>query len=193
MDLKTKVDEYMKKQPITSNDAYIKCIGYIYFKTEDIILMHITKNGSRYDLKILVSNFVEIFKAFFDSLILDIVNGVYICTYETRHLKIILNMELSSYERFIKLMKKMNGKLTDKFMYRISFGITKICICGTDKKLMKCARCEKVYYCSMKCHKLDWENHKLSCSMEQPMIINDHVVVIGMIYDLFQKKLENKN
>ena len=35
--------------------------------------------------------------------------------------------------------------------------------CRKETKLMKCAVCEKVKYCSAKCQKEDWKRHKLFC------------------------------
>ena len=33
----------------------------------------------------------------------------------------------------------------------------------SEKKLSKCSRCGKVYYCSKKCQKDDWDEHKKNC------------------------------
>ena len=41
--------------------------------------------------------------------------------------------------------------------------ITKCRRCRKQTKLMKCAVCEKVKYCSAKCQKEDWKRHKLFC------------------------------
>jgi len=41
---------------------------------------------------------------------------------------------------------------------------TKQCAaCGSKKDLKKCARCKKVYYCSLFCRTYDWTMHEREC------------------------------
>ena len=39
--------------------------------------------------------------------------------------------------------------------------------CRKESKLMKCAVCEKVKYCSAKCQKDDWKRHKVFCGKKK--------------------------
>ncbi len=38
-------------------------------------------------------------------------------------------------------------------------------ICGKTTELKKCARCQKIFYCSRECQKKDWPNHKAECHL----------------------------
>jgi hypothetical protein len=37
-------------------------------------------------------------------------------------------------------------------------------VCDATGALSKCARCHVAYYCDRKCQRVDWPEHKLSCS-----------------------------
>ena len=50
-----------------------------------------------------------------------------------------------------------------KMEYYKNLKITHNCfVCGTTKHLNYCS-CKDIAYCSIKCQKLDWETHKLTC------------------------------
>lgn len=42
------------------------------------------------------------------------------------------------------------------------------CVCGkAEKKLQKCSRCKKTYYCSVECQRKDWPQHKFGCQKSE--------------------------
>ena len=42
---------------------------------------------------------------------------------------------------------------------------TECSICGFEGKIMFCAKCETISYCSQQCQKIDWPSHKSLCSL----------------------------
>ncbi|GAB1605295.1 hypothetical protein Ahia01_000811300, partial [Argonauta hians] len=38
----------------------------------------------------------------------------------------------------------------------------------SDVELKKCTQCSKIWYCSKKCQRADWKNHKTSCQSDKP-------------------------
>lgn len=44
----------------------------------------------------------------------------------------------------------------------------------SEKKLSKCSRCGKVYYCSKKCQKDDWDEHKGKCTNKKNKISDNN-------------------
>lgn len=45
--------------------------------------------------------------------------------------------------------------------------IVKICpVCKTENCILQCSKCKSVYYCSDKCQKADWKNHKTKCKKQ---------------------------
>lgn len=47
---------------------------------------------------------------------------------------------------------------------RVTARSTRCAKCGREGRLMRCARCRVVYYCSKECQRKDWEHHRRACA-----------------------------
>ncbi len=83
----------------------------------------------------------------------------------------VVGMDSEKCQLILKQMASLHSIMLGVTDLKAASSLRICTICGVyEKKLMKCSRCQLVYYCSEKCQHEDWKNHKRICFVDKEMM-----------------------